>query len=409
MEIPRVNAHRLWQSLEELARIGATPGGGVTRLALSDEDVAARRLLMGWMEQAGLAVRVDDAGNLFGRREGQSPELPPVVVGSHHDSVIQGGRFDGAFGVLAALEAVRTLQDHGIVTRHPVEVVSWTGEEGSRFPPAMLGSGLGTGAFSQEYAYSRTDQQGRRFGEELERTGFRGSSDNRLRAVRAYIEPHIEQGPVLEAEGLQIGVVEGIVGVVWLRGRVWGQADHAGPTPMSMRRDAGLAAARLALAVRDVAWALGPEMVGTVGQMELSPGQINVIPGEARFSVDFRHPDDGVLDRAVEMLRHWARRMEAEEGVRVSVEELWRVGSVRFDPEVVGAVEAAARELGYTSRRMVSYAGHDAQYVARLGPTGMIFIPCQEGKSHTEQERTTPEDVERGANVLLRALMCLAG
>lgn len=405
---PQVNVQRLWSALEELARIGATPGGGVTRLALSDEDVAARRLLLGWMQEAGLDVRVGDAGNLYGRRAGQRPDLPPVAIGSHHGSVVQDGRFDDAFGVLAALQAVRTLRDLGISIQHPIEVVSWTGEESSRFDPALLGSWLGTGVFTQEYAYSRTDRRGRRFGEELQRTGFRGSPQNRLKSIWAYIESHIEQGSVLEAEGIQIGLVESIVGMVRLKGRVLGEPYHAGPTPMTMRRDAGLAAARLALAVRDIAWALDPDAVGTVGQMEFRPAQVNVIPGEAHFSVDFRHPDESAVSRAVEMLHHWGQRIARKKGVPVELEEIWRVDGVRFDPEVVGIVEAVARQLGYSCRRVPSYAGHDAKYVARLGPTGMIFIPCKAGKSHAELEETTPEDVPRGANVLLGAVLQLA-
>lgn len=404
-----VNGERLWETLEELARVGATPGGGVTRLALSDEDVQARRILMNWMQETGLSVRVDDAGNLFGRREGQCPELPPVVIGSHLDTVVRGGKFDGAFGVLAALEVVRTLEERGVATRHAVEVVSWSAEEGSRFEPAMLGSGLGTGVFSREFVYSRTDREGRRFGEELERTGFRGGQENRLMCVRAYIEPHIEQGPVLKKEGSEIGVVEGIVSMVWLRAKIAGESGHAGPTPMGVRRDAGVAGARLALAVRDIALALGPEAVGTVGQIEVGPGQVNVIPGEARLSVDFRHPEEAVLSQMAKMLRGWAERICREEGVDIELAEVWRGGGVRFHPEVVETIEEVARGLGYACRRMVSYAGHDAAYVARLGPAGMVFVPCERGKSHTEEEAVTREDVTRGANVVLGAVLKLAG
>ena len=381
----------------------------MTRPALSDEDVLARRTLMVWMERAGLQVRIDDAGNLYGRRAGLDPDLPPVVIGSHHDTVIGGGRFDGAYGVLAALEVVRTLDDLGIRTRHPVEVVSWTGEEGSRFAPALLGSGLATGVFSVEYAHSRTDARGLRFGDELARTGFLGSPQHRLGTVRAYIEPHIEQGPVLESEGVQVGVVEGIVSMAWLSVRFRGEARHAGTTPMAARRDAGMAAARLALAVRELARQLGPQAVATVGRMEWRPGQVNVVPGEAHLTVDVRHPDDAVVERALVALRRRAQELAAQEAVEVGVEVLWRAQGTAFHPEVLQALEAAARRLGYSWRRMPSYAGHDALYAARLGPAGMLFIPCRGGRSHCEDEEISPQDAARGANVLLAAALQLAG
>lgn len=407
--LPAVDAARLRATLEALGEIGATPAGGVTRLALTDEDRAARELLVRWMEDAGLRVRYDDAGNLYGRRPGSEDGAAPVVIGSHLDTVVRGGRFDGTYGVAAALEVVRTLNDRGIVTRHPVEVVSFSAEEGSRFTPALLGSGLAAGVFSPEFVHSRTDPEGRRFGDELARIGFLGRAGDRLGPVRAYVEPHIEQGPVLEAEGVPIGVVEGIVCDVWLRGRVTGEAAHAGPTPMTRRRDAGLAAARVALGVREIAWLLGSGTVATVGQMHWEPGGINVIPGEARFSVDLRHPCEEEVDRAITLLHNLCRRIEAQEGVTVELEEIWRLQPLQFDAEVLAALEASAGERGYPHRRLTSGAGHDARYIARLGPAGMLFIPCRGGRSHTESEEASWDDVTRGANVLLGAVLRLAG
>lgn len=404
-----IDPGRLRRSLEEMARIGATPGGGVHRPTLTDADREARDLFAAWCREAGLAVTVDEMGNMFARRPGADDSAPPAMMGSHLDSVPYGGRFDGSLGVLAALEVVRSLSDRGIRTRRPVEVVNWTNEEGPRFPPSMLGSGAFCGKYGVEWAYGLRDGEGKRFGEELARIGYRGPAPCRPRPVGCYLELHIEQGPVLEKEGVQIGAVEGIVGITWLRAAMKGERDHAGPTPMSMRRDALVGAARAVAAIREVPGKLHPDMVATVGEMSVSPNAINVIPERAAFSVDFRHSDEVLVQRAREMVIEAIEAAARGEGLEVSVEEVSRSTALPFHPEAVGAVAGACREAGYTCRRMWSAAGHDARYLAELGPAAMIFIPCAGGKSHTELEDASWEDVARGGDVLARALITLAG
>ncbi len=406
MPTPRVSPDRLARSLDELARIGATPGGGVTRLALSDEDREARHLLRRWMEEAGLEVRIDDFGTMTGRRAG-TEDIPAVVLASHIDSVRQGGKFDGAYGVLGALEVVRTLNDHGITTRRPIEIVNWTNEEGVRFEPAMLASGAATGKFAKDYAYNRTDRDGLRFIDELERIGFLGEEANRPGPCAAYLELHIEQGPVLEDAGLPVGVVEGIVGITWTEVTVTGHADHAGPSPMPLRKDALAAAARLISGVETYARSTYGA-VGTVGRIAVEPNSINTIPGKAVFSVDFRHRSAAKLDELVNGVRALAKTEAGNRGVEIDVNRFWTVEPTTFDPEVVGAVQAAADDLGLASMRLWSGAGHDAKYAQDAWPSAMIFCRSQGGLSHCEQEHSTPEDLAAGADVLLHAALRLA-
>jgi len=402
----RVNSQRLHDDLSRLAEIGATPGGGVTRLALSDEDKAARDLLRSWLEDAGLAVRVDDLGNITGRRAG-SAEAPAVILASHLDSVRQGGRYDGAYGVLAALEVVRTLNDHGAATRHPIEVVDWTNEEGVRFEPAMLCSGGVAGRFDRDYVYSRTDRDGVRFEDELRRIGYLGKEANRPGPGAASLEAHIEQGPVLEAEDLPIGVVLGIVGITWLDVRLSGRADHAGPTPMAHRRDALAAAARLISGVEAMARETD-ETVATVGRFVVEPNSINTIPGRVVMSVDFRHPSASTLDALVAGLTRLAVDVQRESGVEIAVDRFWTSEPTPFDNGVQAAVQAACDELGVPSRRLWSRAGHDAKYAQDLCPAAMIFVRSRDGLSHNEAEYSAPDDLEAGANVLLLAALRLA-
>lgn len=403
---PRVSPTRLAQSLDELARIGATSGGGVTRLALSDEDREARHLLRRWMEEAGLEVRIDDFGTMTGRRAG-TEDGPAVVLASHIDSVRQGGKYDGPYGVLGALEVVRTLNDHGIATRRPIEVVNWSNEEGVRFEPAMLASGAATGRFTKEYAYNRTDRDGVRFVDELERIGFLGEEANRPGPCAAYLELHIEQGPVLEDAGLPVGVVEGIVGITWTEVTVTGHADHAGPSPMPLRKDALAAAARLISGVETFARE-SSGAVGTVGRIAAEPNTINTIPGKAVFSVDFRHRSGAILDKLVGKLDALAKVEVRNRGVEIVVDRFWTVEPTPFAAEVVGAVQAAADELGIASTRLWSGAGHDAKYAQDVWPSAMIFCRSQGGLSHCEQEHSTPEDLAAGADVLLHAALRLA-
>jgi N-carbamoyl-L-amino-acid hydrolase len=403
----RINADRLHESLRQLARIGATPGGGVTRLALSQEDRTARDLLRRWLEDAALAVRFDDFGNITGRRAGAQSGAA-VLMASHIDTVRQGGCYDGAYGVLAALEVMRTLNDHGVTTTLPLELVNWTNEEGVRFEPAMLASGGVAGRFTADYIYGRTDRDGARFGDELERIGYKGDRRDRPGPIAAYLELHIEQGPVLEDAGLPVGVVEGIVGITWTEVTVEGRSDHAGPSPMPLRRDALVASARLIAGVDEMARTV-EGAVGTVGRIAAEPNVINTIPGKVTFSVDLRHAEAATLDTLVASLERLGREIATATGVTVAIDRFWTSEPTPFASEVVDAVQAAADELGVATRRVWSGAGHDAKFMQDVAPSAMIFARSINGLSHCEQEYSAPEDLEAGANVLLRAALRLAG
>jgi len=404
----RIDRARLQASIEELGRIGATERGGLTRLALTDEDKRGRDLLVRWMRQAGLRVSVDQMGNIFGERAGQ-PGQPPVMMGSHADSVPTGGKYDGQLGVLCGLETIRVLNDHRVRTRHPVTLVIFTNEEGARFQPAMIASGVMAGKIPLEDAYNARDKDGLRLVDELERIGYLGSEPCVPRPIRAYLELHIEQGPFLEEEGLSIGVVEGIVAIAWSRVTIHGVQDHAGPTPMRIRHDALVAAAEVVGGVRAIAREIGGELVTTVGNLTVTPNIPNAIPGRVTLSIDMRDPSDAALDRARGMLDRVVREACAREGVRYELEHYWRVPATPFSPDVVGAIERAARATGSGFRRILSGAGHDAQYMAAIGPTGMVFVPSRGGRSHCEEEFTPIEDIEHGANTLLGAAAELAG
>jgi N-carbamoyl-L-amino-acid hydrolase len=404
----RIDRERLEQSMEELGRIGATERGGLTRLALTDEDKRGRDLLVRWMREAGLRVSVDQMGNIFGERPGEAGR-PPVMMGSHADSVPTGGKYDGQLGVLCALETIRTLNDQRVRTRHPVTLVIFTNEEGARFQPAMISSGVMAGKIALEDAYNARDKDGLRLVDELERIGYLGSEPCVPRPLRAYLELHIEQGPLLEEEGLAVGVVEGIVAISWSRLTIHGVQDHAGPTPMRIRHDALVAAAAVVTGVRAIAEGLGGDLVTTVGNLTVTPNIVNAIPGKVALSIDMRDPHDATLDRALARLDHVVREACEREGVRYELEHYWRVPRTPFDGEVVAAVERAARATGAGHRRILSGAGHDAQYMAAIGPAGMIFVPSREGRSHCEEEFTPMDDIEHGANTLLGAAVELAG
>lgn len=404
----RIIRERLLASLDDMARIGATPNGGVTRLALTDEDKTARDLLRSWMEEARYAVRVDDFGNMIGRREG-SADLPPVLLGSHLDTVRAGGRFDGVLGVLGALEVARTLDDHGVTTERPIEIIDWTNEEGARFSPALLGSGAVTGQFEAGYVYDRIDADGHRFEDELRRIGYLGTRENRPVEGSAYLELHIEQGPVLERAGLSVGVVEGIIGDTWIDVAIHGKADHAGPTPMDMRHDALLAASQLIQGVNRIAREEGDPAVGTVGRLNVQPNIINTIPDHVTLVVDVRNLDSARLDGLVERIHALADEIAEEQGVRIGIDRYWTIEPVSFASEIVGAVAASCRELGLEEHRLWSGAGHDAKYAASIWPTAMIFARSRDGLSHAEAEYTAPDDIEAATNVLLGTVARLAG
>jgi len=404
----RINRKRLEESMEALGRIGETARGGLTRLALSDEDRHGRDLLVGWMRGAGLQVSVDQMGNIFGLRPG-TEALPPVFMGSHADSVPTGGKYDGQLGVLCALEAIRSLDDEGRRTRHPVGMIIFTNEEGARFQPAMVGSGVMAGKIPLEDAYNARDRDGKRLGEELERIGYIGSEPCIPRPMRAYLELHIEQGPILEEEQVPVGVVEGIVAISWSRLTLHGVQDHAGPTPMRMRHDALVAAAEVVSGVREIPRHIRGNMVATVGRLDVTPNIPNAIPGRVTMSIDLRDPDEHNLSRAVGMVDRLVKAEARREGVTYELEHYWRVPRTAFDAEVVNTVERAAKSLGCGHRRILSGAGHDAQYMAAIAPTGMIFVPSRAGRSHCEEELTPMDDVEHGANTLLLAAAELAG
>jgi N-carbamoyl-L-amino-acid hydrolase len=360
------------------------------------------------MREAGLRVSVDQMGNIFGERAGQ-PGQPPVMMGSHADSVPTGGKYDGQLGVLCALETIRTLNDHRARTRHPVTLVVFTNEEGARFQPAMIASGVMAGKIALEDAYNARDKDGLRLVDELERIGYLGSEPCVPRPLRAYLELHIEQGPFLEEEGLAVGVVEGIVAISWSRLTIHGVQDHAGPTPMRIRHDALVAASAVVTGVRGIARELGGDLVTTVGNLTVSPNIVNAIPGKVALSIDMRDPSDGTLDRALPMLDRVVREACEREGVRYELEHYWRVPRTPFDGTVVAAVERAAKATGAGYRRILSGAGHDAQYMAAIAPAGMIFVPSRDGRSHCEEEFTNMDDIEHGANTLLGAAIELAG
>jgi len=403
----RVNGERLWASLMALARIGATEKGGVCRLAASDLDAEARRLFIGWCEAAGCTVTVDRIGNIFARRPGRDPDLPPVMAGSHLDTQPTGGRFDGAYGVMAGLEVVRSLNDLGYETKAPLEIVAWTNEEGSRFSPAMVGSGAFTGVFGIEGALSTRDNNAPELtlGGELERIGFAGPAPVGGRKVAAYFEAHIEQGPILEAAGLPVGIVTGAQGQRWYEITVTGQEAHAGPTPMPRRRDALVGAARMIDAVNRIGHAHAPSACATVGFVQVSPNSRNTIPGQVFFTVDFRHPQDEVLTAMDRELRAACAEAASSQRLEVAVEEFWYFPPTPFAPKLVGAVREAARVQGYPHQDIVSGAGHDAVYLARIAPSAMIFVPCVGGISHNEIEDAKPEDLTAGCNVLLNAVL----
>ena len=403
----QVNGERLWASLMELARIGATAKGGVCRLAASDLDGEARRLFIRWCEAAGCTVRVDRIGNIFARRPGRNPALPPVMTGSHLDTQPTGGKFDGAYGVMAGLEVVRTLNDLGYETEAPIEIVAWTNEEGSRFSPAMIGSGVFAGVFDLAYGLDRPDNvSGVTLGAELARIGFAGPEPVGGRPLAAYFEAHIEQGPVLEAAGRTIGVVTGAQGQRWYEVTVTGQEGHAGTTPMPRRRDALVGAARMIDAVNHIGHAHAPDARATVGFVRVGPNSRNTIPGSVFFTVDFRHPEDAVLTAMDRALRDACARLAADSGgLAVAVEEFWYFPPTPFDPAMVAAVRRAAAAQGFSHQDIVSGAGHDAVYMARIAPTAMIFVPCKDGISHNEIEDARPADLAAGCTVLLNAVL----
>jgi N-carbamoyl-L-amino-acid hydrolase len=402
----KINGDRLWDSLMEMAKIGPGVAGGNNRQTLTDEDAEGRRLFQHWCEEAGMTMGVDAIGNMFARREG-SEDLPAVYVGSHLDTQPTGGKYDGVLGVLGGLELVRTLNDLGIRTRRPIVVTNWTNEEGTRFAPAMLASGVFAGVHDQAWCEDRTDADGLRFGDALDRIGWRGTEEVGARRsdIHAMFELHIEQGPILEAEGKDIGVVTHGQGLWWLQVTLTGKDAHTGSTPMHMRVNAGLGMARITELAHRIAMDHQPDAVGAVGQANVYPNSRNVIPGKAVFTIDFRSPHQDKLDSMKERLEAEAPKIAAELGLGIEIEPVGHFDPVTFDAGCVAAVRTAAERLGYSHRDIVSGAGHDACWINRVAPTAMIMCPCVDGLSHNEAEEITKDWARAGADVLLHAVI----
>ncbi|MEX1080763.1 MAG: Zn-dependent hydrolase [Halofilum sp. (in: g-proteobacteria)] len=405
-----IDRDRLWSSLMEMAALGATEAGGVCRLALSEVDRRARDLFCRWCEEAGCTVTVDGAGNMFARRPGRDQSRAPVAIGSHLDSQPTGGRYDGAYGVLAGLEILRTLNDRCIESDAPVEVINWTDEEGARFPPVMLGSGTFAGVYSIEYARSREDAAGETFGAALDAIGYAGSAPMTAgHPIGTFLEAHIEQGPLLEREARQVGVVTDAQAITWLDIEVRGTEGHAGTTPMESRKDALVAAAGIVRAAHAIAAAHRPTARVTVGDLHVYPGARNTIPGRVTLALDTRDPDLDQLDAIEQQLRAAAEREEAEHGVAIRVDRISRTAPVRFDRDIIEAMHGAANAAGIAQMDMISGAGHDACHIAGIAPTGLLFVPCKDGISHNEAESAAPDDLAAGCEVLYRVALQRAG
>ncbi len=401
----KINGERLWDSLMEMAKIGPGVAGGNNRQTVTDEDGEGRHLFQDWCVAAGCTMGVDQMGNMFARREGTDPDALPVYVGSHLDTQPTGGKYDGVLGVLGGLEIIRTLNDLDVKTKHPIVVTNWTNEEGTRYAPAMLASGVFAGMHTQEWAYDIEDAEGKKFGAELERIGWKGEEEVGARKMHAFFELHIEQGPILEAEGKDIGVVTHGQGLSWTQVTVTGKDSHTGSTPMPMRKNAGLGMARMLELVDQIAWSHKPDAVGAAGHIDVYPNSRNVIPGKVVFTVDFRSPDLATITDMENTFREGASQIAGSMGLGVTFEKVGGFDPVTFDEGCVTAVRNAAERLGYSHRNIISGAGHDACWINRTTPTAMVMCPCVDGLSHNEAEDISVEWATAGADVLLHAVV----
>jgi len=401
----RINADRLWDSLMEMAKIGPGVAGGNNRQTLTDDDAKGRALFQDWCEAAGCTMGLDTMGNMFARFEGTDPDALPVYVGSHLDTQPTGGKYDGVLGVLGGLEILRSLNDLGVKTKHPIVVTNWTNEEGTRFAPAMLASGVFAGMHTEEWAYAREDAEGKTFGDELARIGWRGDEPVGERKMHAFFELHIEQGPILEAENIEVGVVTHGQGLNWTQVTITGRDAHTGSTPMPMRKNAGLGLARMLELVDEIAWSHAPDAVGAAGHIDVSPNSRNVIPGKVVFTVDFRSPQLDVINDMVARFQVGAQKIADDMGLGVEFEKVGGFDPVEFDEGCVTAVRNAAERLGYTHRDLVSGAGHDACWINRMAPTAMVMCPCVDGLSHNEAEEISKDWAAAGADVLMHAVL----
>ncbi|CAN7515263.1 Zn-dependent hydrolase [Mesorhizobium sp. LjNodule214] len=401
----RINSDRLWDSIMEMAKIGPGIAGGNNRQTVTDEDGEGRHLFRRWCEAAGLEMGLDAMGTMFARREGTDPSLPPVYVGSHLDTQPTGGKYDGVLGVLGGLEVVRSLNDLGIKTKHPIVVTNWTNEEGARFAPAMMASGVFAGVLDQSDVYEHTDKDGKKFGEELERIGWKGTEKVGERKIHAFFELHIEQGPILEDEGIDIGVVTHGQGLKWLQVTLTGKEAHTGSTPMPKRRNAGLGMARVIELVHEIAMDYQPDAVGAVGHMQVYPNSRNIIAGRTVFTIDIRSPEKEVLDTMDARIREGIDTICDALDIKYQIEQVGHFDPVTFDSNCVKAIRDAAERLGYTHRNIVSGAGHDACWINRVAPTAMVMCPCVDGLSHNEAEEISKEWAAAGADVLFHAVV----
>lgn len=404
-----INLCRLMETIQMSGQIGSLDKGGLCRLALTDEDKQMRDLFVKWLKEADLAVRFDDFGNIYGRKEGTNPTAAAILIGSHLDTQPEGGRYDGILGVLSSLEVLRTLNEQPIDLERPVEIVCFTNEEGARFEPPIMGAGGLAGVFEKSFIFNCTDKDNKTFGEELERIGYKGSQKNRIDGIFSFIELHIEQGPLLECENVDIGIVTGIQGMNWLEAKVIGQADHAGPTPMSMRKDALAAASKMITEIQQIVTEQDTEATATVGRLSLVPNSINCVPGEVTFSIDIRHSDDRIRKHLHSEVLQRISTIAVIENVQIEVKEIWETDSSHFSQELIDCMTEQARLLGYSTKKMISGAGHDAKYINKLANTAMIFVPSAGGKSHCQEEFTEEAAIEKGANLLLRIVQKLAG
>ena len=401
----RVNGDRLWESIMEMAKIGPGVAGGNNRQTLTDDDAKGRELFKSWCEKEGLAMGLDTMGNMFARREGTDPNALPVMVGSHLDTQPTGGKYDGVLGVLGGLEIIRTLNDLDIKTKHPIEIVNWTNEEGTRFAPPMLSSGVFASMHTEEWAYNREDSEGKKFGDELKRIGWRGEEPVGERKLHAFYELHIEQGPILEDENVDIGVVTHGQGLNWLQVTLVGKESHTGSTPMPKRVNAGLGMARITQLVDEIALSHAPHAVGAIGHIDVYPNSRNIIPGKVVFTVDFRHPNKEVIQDMEDRMRKGAADIAEKIGLTMDIEKVGNFDPVEFDKDCVEKVRDAAKTLGYSHMNIVSGAGHDACWINRIAPTSMIMCPCVDGLSHNEAEEITKEWSTAGADVLFHAVV----
>ena len=401
----KINGDRLWETIMEMAKIGPGVAGGNNRQTLTDDDAKGRELFKSWCEKEGLAMGLDTMGNMFARREGTDPNALPVMVGSHLDTQPTGGKYDGVLGVLGGLEIIRTLNDLDIKTKHPIEIVNWTNEEGTRFAPPMLSSGVFASMHTEEWAYNREDSEGKKFGDELKRIGWRGEEPVGERKLHAFYELHIEQGPILEDENVDIGVVTHGQGLNWLQVTLVGKESHTGSTPMPKRVNAGLGMARITQLVDEIALSHAPHAVGAIGHIDVYPNSRNIIPGKVVFTVDFRHPNKEVIQDMEDRMRKGVADIAEKIGLTMDIEKVGNFDPVEFDKDCVEKVRDAAKTLGYSHMNIVSGAGHDACWINRVAPTAMIMCPCVDGLSHNEAEEITKEWSTAGADVLFHAVV----